>query len=197
VICTDCQQRDVCDLAGKDAPLLTGCDASHGTWAFDRLRLDRMTADRDALRSELDDMRAAVEWIQSTPPEERASEELIAAAGVDFRRLQRNQGPGAVGNRPIRFEDLLVFHARQQGRNEARAELERTKEELGRVRRNHLRNQLRRAELAAKTFAHIARQDPAYSMVTLRRLRRAARNRDRWRRVVEAIRAALERKDGA
>lgn len=64
--------------------------------------------------------------------------------------------------------------------------------ELEKVRRNHLRNQLRRAELAAKTFAHVARQDPAHSTVTPRRLRRAARNRDRWRKVVEAIRVAIE-----
>lgn len=61
MICTDCQQRDVCDLAGKDAPLLRGCDASHGTWAFDRLRLDRMTADRDALRAEVEALRHEVE----------------------------------------------------------------------------------------------------------------------------------------
>ena len=59
--CTDCQQRDACDLAGKDDPLLTGCDASHGTWAFDRLRLDRMTADRDALRAEVEALRHEVE----------------------------------------------------------------------------------------------------------------------------------------
>ena len=61
MICTDCRQRDVCDLAGKDDPLLTGCDASHGTWAFDRLRLDRMTADRDALRAEVEALRHEVE----------------------------------------------------------------------------------------------------------------------------------------
>ena len=61
MICTDCPQRDVCDLAGKDDPLLTGCDASHGTWAFDRLRLDRMTADRDALRAELERTKEVLE----------------------------------------------------------------------------------------------------------------------------------------
>ena len=75
MICTDCQQRDVCDLAGKDDPLLTGCDASHGTWAFDRLRLDRMTADRDALRAELERVRrnhmrrmAHVAWLRRDYP---------------------------------------------------------------------------------------------------------------------------------
>lgn len=64
MICADCQQRDVCDLAGKDAPLLTGCDASHGTWAFDRLRLDRMTADRDALRAELERTKEELERVR-------------------------------------------------------------------------------------------------------------------------------------
>lgn len=73
MICTDCPQRDACDLAGKDDPLLTGCDASHGTWAFDRLRLDRMTADRDALRAEL----------------ERTKEELERVRRNHLRRMYR------------------------------------------------------------------------------------------------------------
>lgn len=60
MICTDCQHRDVCDFAGKDSPILTYCcDRESGSWWFDRLRLERMTADRDALRAELDGVRQA------------------------------------------------------------------------------------------------------------------------------------------
>ena len=60
MICTDCQHRDVCDFAGKDSPILTYCcDREGGSWWFDRLRLERMTADRDALRAELEGARAA------------------------------------------------------------------------------------------------------------------------------------------
>lgn len=76
MICARCPQRDVCDLAGKDDPLLTGCDASHGTWAFDRLRLDRMTADRDALSAGL----------------ERTKEELERVRRNHLRRMARVSG---------------------------------------------------------------------------------------------------------
>ena len=66
MICTDCQHRDVCDFAGKDSPILTYCcDREGGSWWFDRLRLERMTADRDALRAELDRTKGEMERVRS------------------------------------------------------------------------------------------------------------------------------------
>lgn len=140
MICTDCPQRDVCDLAGKDDPLLTGCDASHGTWAFDRLRLDRMTADRDALRAEVEALRHEVELTNE-------------------------------------HEHQILTE-----RNEARAELERTKEVLERVRRNHLRRMIYAIDCRLVSLHRFAWQ--------INKSRRVAR-------LLDAARAALERKDGA
>lgn len=136
MICTDCQQRDACDLAGKDAPLLTGCDASHGTWAFDRLRLDRMTADRDALRAEVD---ALLHEVELTNEHE---------------------------------------HQILTERNEARAELERTKEDLGRVR-----------GLLMVALPHVEASAGAQHLMDGFRPRKRPLDD-----AVEEIRAALERK---
>ena len=76
------------------------------------------------------------------------------------------------------------------------SELQVVRAELARTKRNHLRNQLRRADLAANAHAYVARQGGMSSSPQIpKRLRRAARNRDRWRKVADAIRAALERKE--
>ena len=151
MICARCPQRDVCDLAGKDDPLLTGCDASHGTWAFDRLRLDRMTADRDALRDEVEALRHEVELTNE-------------------------------------HEHQILTE-----RNEARAELERTKEALERVRSAGLKL------LAAVDDYHSYEHDGDPWTEDARVMMemdiddlRASRNGP-----IEEIRAALERKDGA
>lgn len=94
MICTDCPQRDVCDLAGKDDPLLTGCDASHGTWAFDRLRLDRMTADRDALRAEVEALRHEVELTNEHEhqilTERNEARAELERTKEDLERVRRN-----------------------------------------------------------------------------------------------------------
>ena len=70
-------------------------------------------------------------------------------------------------------------------RNEARAELERTKEDLERVRRNHLRRMHREA------------LDWADRMIWDTPDEWVMRTRPRLLALVSSIRAALERKDGA
>ena len=90
----------------------------------------------------------------------------------------------AVFRDPPWSPNARAFLALLADRDALRAELERTKEDLGRVRRNHLR---RTADSIWEAFERIApmtdeRQDDA--------LRKLTRLRDRCR-------AALERNDGA
>ena len=77
------------------------------------------------------------------------------------------------------WEDL------EADRDALRAELERTKEDLGRVRRNHLRRMYREA------------LDWADRMIWDTPDEWAMRNRPRLLDLASSIRAALERKDGA
>jgi hypothetical protein len=83
-------------------------------------------------------------------------------------------------------------------RDALRAELDRAKGEMERVRRNHLRRMLRQAQLAARSFAHIAKQGGLSSNPQPpKRLRRAARNRVRFATLADALAAALFRTDAA
>ena len=162
MICARCPQRDVCDLAGKYDPLLTGCDASHGTWAFDRLRLDRMTADRAALRAELDLVHGAI----------RADDERLYAAWVRIHGAPDDCANIACDAPEWMADEILRL----------RAELERTKEELERVRRNHLRRMIYAIDCRLVSLHRFAWQ--------INKSRRVAR-------LLDAARAALERKYGA
>jgi len=93
-------------------------------------RIANLTAELQAVRYELKELRESVEWIKSVPPEEKMDEELHAASLLDLRRWERSRGPGAVGNPVLHYEDFLAFRARERGRKEAQEAMSNLQDEL-------------------------------------------------------------------
>ncbi len=87
-----------------------------------RIEADLLRAQLEVALVELKDIRSTTEWLGDSEPEDRRDEELFSAARIDLKRWEDRRGPGAVGNRVVTFEDMLIHHARAQGKREALAE---------------------------------------------------------------------------
>jgi hypothetical protein len=92
----------------------------------------------------------------------------------------------------ITGDELDKLRDAMADRDRLASDLQAKTAELERVRRNHLRKMLRQAQLAARTFSHIAKQGGLSARpLPPKTLRRAERNRIRFASLSDALCAAL------